>query len=104
MIAVSLNVGDGDVRFIKPAKLYMCMQTRYKHAHTHTQITYFPIGFGGLFTITSCIYKTTTEDQSSHKYNIIFVVFGFYYSRTSHGCLEIVVESLVRDLVAADLG
>ena len=31
MIAVSLNVGDGDVRFIKPAKLYMCMQTRYKH-------------------------------------------------------------------------
>ena len=30
VIAVSLNVGDG-VRFIKPAKLYMCMQIHYKH-------------------------------------------------------------------------
>ena len=30
MIAVSLNVGGG-VRLIKPAKLYMCMQTHYKH-------------------------------------------------------------------------
>ena len=30
MIAVSLNVG-GDVRLIKPAKLYMCTQTHYKH-------------------------------------------------------------------------
>ena len=30
MISVSLNV-DGGVRFIKPAKLYMCTQTHYKH-------------------------------------------------------------------------
>ena len=30
MIAVSLNVG-GDVRLIKPAKLYMCTQKHYKH-------------------------------------------------------------------------
>ena len=30
MIAVSLNVGGG-VRLIKPAKLFMCMQTHYKH-------------------------------------------------------------------------
>ena len=30
MIAVSLNVGGG-VRLIKPAKLYMCTQTHYKH-------------------------------------------------------------------------
>ena len=30
MIAVSLNV-DGGVRLIQPAKLYMCMQTHYKH-------------------------------------------------------------------------
>ena len=30
MIAVSLNIGGG-VRFIKPAKLYMCTQTHYKH-------------------------------------------------------------------------
>ena len=30
MTAVSLNVGGG-VRLIKPAKLYMCMQTHYKH-------------------------------------------------------------------------
>ena len=30
VIAVSLNVGGG-VRLIKPAKLYMCMQTHYKH-------------------------------------------------------------------------
>ena len=30
MIAVSLNVGGG-VCLIKPAKLYMCMQTHYKH-------------------------------------------------------------------------
>ena len=30
MTAVSLNVGGG-VRLIKPAKLYMCMQTYYKH-------------------------------------------------------------------------
>ena len=30
VILVSLNVG-GDVRLIKPAKLYMCMQTHYKH-------------------------------------------------------------------------
>ena len=29
MIAVSLNVGGG-VGLIKPAKLYMCMQTHYK--------------------------------------------------------------------------
>ena len=30
MIAVSLNVGGG-VRLIKPAKLYICTQTHYKH-------------------------------------------------------------------------
>ena len=30
MIAVSLNVSSG-VHLIKPAKLYMCMQTHYKH-------------------------------------------------------------------------
>ena len=30
MTALSLNVGGG-VRLIKPAKLYMCMQTHYKH-------------------------------------------------------------------------
>ena len=30
VIAVSLNV-CGDVRLIKPAKLYMCTQTHYKH-------------------------------------------------------------------------
>ena len=30
MAAVSLNVGGG-VRLIKPAKLYMCMQTHYKY-------------------------------------------------------------------------
>ena len=30
VIAVSLNVGGG-VRLIKPAKLYMCTQTHYKH-------------------------------------------------------------------------
>ena len=30
MNAVSLNVGSG-IRFIKPAKVYMCMQTHYKH-------------------------------------------------------------------------
>ena len=30
MIAVSLNVGGG-VRLIKPAKLYIYMQTHYKH-------------------------------------------------------------------------
>ena len=30
VIAVSLNVGGG-ARLIKPAKLYMCMQTHYKH-------------------------------------------------------------------------
>ena len=30
MIAVSLNVGGG-VRLIKPAKLYMCTQTHFKH-------------------------------------------------------------------------
>ena len=30
MIAVSLNVGGG-VRFIKPAKLYICTQKHYKH-------------------------------------------------------------------------
>ena len=30
MIAVSMNVGGG-VRLIKLAKLYMCMQTHYKH-------------------------------------------------------------------------
>ena len=30
VIAVSLNVGGG-VRLIKPAKLYMCRQTHYKH-------------------------------------------------------------------------
>ena len=30
VIAVSLNVGGG-VLLIKPAKLYMCMQTHYKH-------------------------------------------------------------------------
>ena len=30
VIAVSLNVGGG-VRLIKPAKLFMCMQTHYKH-------------------------------------------------------------------------
>ena len=30
VIAVSLNVDDG-VRLIKLAKLYMCMQTHYKH-------------------------------------------------------------------------
>ena len=30
MIAVSLNVGGG-VRLIKPANLYMCTQTHYKH-------------------------------------------------------------------------
>ena len=30
MIAVSLNVGSG-VRHIKPAKLYICTQTHYKH-------------------------------------------------------------------------
>ena len=29
-IAVSLNVGDG-ICLIKPAKLYMCTQTHYKH-------------------------------------------------------------------------
>ena len=28
--AVSLNVGSG-IRFIKPAKAYMCLQTHYKH-------------------------------------------------------------------------
>ena len=30
VIAASLNVGGG-VRLIKPAKLYMCTQTHYKH-------------------------------------------------------------------------
>ena len=30
MIAVSVNIGGG-VCLIKPAKLYMCMQTHYKH-------------------------------------------------------------------------
>ena len=30
VIAVSLNVGSG-IRLIKPAKVYMCMQTHYKH-------------------------------------------------------------------------
>ena len=30
MIAVSLNIGRG-VRLIKQAKLYVCMQTHYKH-------------------------------------------------------------------------
>ena len=30
VIAMSLNVGGG-VGLIKPAKLYMCMQTHYKH-------------------------------------------------------------------------
>ena len=30
LIAVSLNFGGG-VRLIKPAKLYMCTQTHYKH-------------------------------------------------------------------------
>ena len=30
MIAVSMNVGGG-VRLIKPAKLYICTQTHYKH-------------------------------------------------------------------------
>ena len=30
MIAVSLNVGSG-IRLIKPAKVYMCTQTHYKH-------------------------------------------------------------------------
>ena len=30
VIAVSLNVGGG-IRLIKSAKLYMCMQTHYKH-------------------------------------------------------------------------
>ena len=30
MIAVSLNVGRG-VCLIKPAKLYVCMQTHYKY-------------------------------------------------------------------------
>ena len=30
MNAVSLNVGSG-IRFIKPAKAYMCLQTHYKH-------------------------------------------------------------------------
>ena len=30
MIAVSLNLGSG-VLLIKPAKLYMCTQTHYKH-------------------------------------------------------------------------
>ena len=29
-VAVSLNVSGG-VRLIKPAKLYICMQTHYKH-------------------------------------------------------------------------
>ena len=29
-IAVSLNV-HGGIRFVKPAKLYMCMQIHYKH-------------------------------------------------------------------------
>ena len=30
VIAVSLNVGSG-IRLIKPAKVYMCTQTHYKH-------------------------------------------------------------------------
>ena len=30
VVAVSLNIGGG-VHLIKPAKLYMCMQTHYKH-------------------------------------------------------------------------
>ena len=29
-VSLTLNVGDG-VRLIKPAKLYMCTQTHYKH-------------------------------------------------------------------------
>ena len=31
MIAVSLNISGDVVRLIKPAKLYMCTQTYYKH-------------------------------------------------------------------------
>ena len=76
MIAVSLNVGSG-VRLIKPAKLYMCTQTHYKHdksgcmvpgmcGHGSVPLSHLGNVFMsiGLHTHQNCI--TETCDEGSH--------------------------------------